>query len=567
MADYTRGHPEHEIAEPTVAREVLSETEERVEQWRKAVGVFLTPVSFAITYWAVWDSGLSPQGKMLSAILVSIAVLWITEPLPLAVTALLGAVLCVVLGVADARTVLAYYADPIVFLFIGSFMLARAMTIHRLDRRIALGFLSVKWIGARPGRILAGMGLVTAVISMWVSNTATTAMMLPIALGILGALHAVRVARGEVTGPMDARSWPYATGMMLMIAYSASIGGIGTPVGSPPNLIAIGLIRGATGYSINFFQWMALCIPLFALMATALFVLLYALHPAKKPNRGERRPTRPREAARAEPTDAGQPVLSYSTADPAGSAPDMREYLQRERAKLGGWTAGQVNTLVAFAVAVLLWVLPGVLSIPIIEQLPGAAASRDWLNARIPEAVAALIAAILLFVLPTDAARGRFTLSWDEAVKIDWGTILLFGGGLCLGTLMFKTGVAGALGDGLTKYLGGSSVWGLTAIAIALGIVLSEATSNTAASNMVIPVAIAIAQAKGMSPLPPALGACLGASYGFMLPVSTPPNAIVYGSGLVRIPSMIRAGIVFDVLGFFIIWAGLRILCPVLGLM
>jgi solute carrier family 13 (sodium-dependent dicarboxylate transporter), member 2/3/5 len=282
MADEYREITEHELAEPTVAREVLSDAEEWVERWRKAFGVFLTPVAFAVTYWAVATAGLSPQGRMLSAILAAIAVLWVTEPLPLAVTALLGAVLCVVLGVAPAKAVLAYFADPIVFLFIGSFMLARAMTIHRLDRRIALGFLSIGWIGARPGRILAGMGLVTALISMWVSNTATTAMMLPIALGILGALHAVRVSRGEASGPLNARAWPYATGMMLMIAYSASIGGIGTPVGSPPNLIAIGLIRRATGYDINFFKWMALCIPLFALMGTALFVLLYWLHPVEK---------------------------------------------------------------------------------------------------------------------------------------------------------------------------------------------------------------------------------------------------------------------------------------------
>jgi len=239
-------------------------------------------------------------------------------------------------------------------------------------------------------------------------------------------------------------------------------------------------------------------------------------------------------------------------------------YIAAERQRLGPWTAGQVNALIAFGVAIFLWVLPGVLAAPAFARLQPLA---NWLNARVPESIAALIAAILLFVLPTNLAQGEFTLTWPEAAKIDWGTILLFGGGLSLGTLMFDTGVARALGDAITSRTGASSLWALTALATAIGIFLSETTSNTAAANMVIPVAIALAQAAGVSPLPPALGACLGASFGFMLPVSTPPNAIAYGSGLVPIPRMIRAGVVFDVIGFVIILAGLRVLCPLLGLM
>ena len=468
--------------------------------------------------------------------------LWASETLPLPVTALLGAALCVVLGVAPAKTVLAPFADPIVFLFIGSFILARAMMLHGLDRRIALAFLSAPWVGGKPARMLAGVGLVTAVLSMWVSNTATTAMMLPIALGILSALHRVRVAAGMAGGPMDPRAWPFATGMMLMVAYAASIGGVGTPVGSPPNLIAIGLIRRGTGVDISFFRWMALMVPMLAAMAAALFVLLYALHPERRA-RGDRDPNR-----ESGTSDSGESGLS--------------DYVAAERERLGGWTRGQVNTLVAFAVAIVLWVLPGVLALPGFGFAQPLAA---WLNARVPESVAALVGALLLFALPTDPARRRFTLTWDEAAKIDWGTILLFGGGLSLGTLMFDTGVARALGGAITSHTGATSLWALTALCVAVGIFLSETTSNTASANMVVPVAIALAQAAGVSPLPPALGACLGASFGFMLPVSTPPNAIAYGSGLVPIPRMIRAGIVFDVLGFVIIVAGLRVLCPLLG--
>jgi sodium-dependent dicarboxylate transporter 2/3/5 len=328
--------------------------------------------------------------------------------------------------------------------------------------------------------------------------------------------------------------------MVLMVAYAASIGGIGTPVGSPPNLIGIGLIRRTTGVDISFFRWMALMVPMLAVMAAVLFVLLYALHP----ERGNSRPL--------------------------CGASGLADYIAAERHRLGGWTVGQANTLLAFAVAIVLWVLPGVLVLPSAVGMSGfswAQTLANWLNAHVPESVAALIAAILLFVLPTDVCNGEFTLTWDEAVRIDWGTILLFGGGLSLGTLMFDSGVARALGESITARTGATSLWSLTAMSVAIGIFLSETTSNTAAANMVIPVAIALAQAGHVSPLPPALGACLGASFGFMLPVSTPPNAIAYGSGLVPIPRMMRAGLVFDLLGFVIILAGLRVLCPLLGLM
>lgn len=510
----------------------LSPAEAAFERGRQLAGVVLAPAAFAIAWLTTGDLG--PEGQALSAVLAAVVALWICETLPLPVTALVGAMLCVVLGVAPARQVFGYFADPIVFLFIGSFMLARAMSVHGVDRRIALSFLSVHWISDRPARLLAGLGLVTAALSMWVSNTATTAMMLPIALGLLGALHQARAAGGAAGG----RGSPFATGLMLMVAYAASIGGIGTPVGSPPNLIGIGLIRNSTGIEISFFTWMALAVPILGVMAIVLFALLHRLHPAA-----------PRASAGASRADAELGA-------------EMRTHVERERARLGPWTRGQINTLIAFGVAVTLWVLPGVLAALGQEE----SAAGEWLRTRMPEALVALFAAVLLFVLPVRLRTGEFTLTWSDAVRIDWGTILLFGGGLALGSLMFETGVAQAVGEGLAGQLGASSLWRLTFAAIAIGIVLSETTSNTAAANMVIPVVIAIAQAADLNPVPPALGACLGASFGFMLPVSTPPNAIVYGSGLVPIPKMMRAGILFDLLGLFVIWIGLRIMCPLLGL-
>lgn len=527
------------LTRATEARETITSAEERFERWRRIAGAVLAPLALIAVYLLLAESSLTPEARKLSAILAAVALLWMTETLPLPVTGLLAAVLCVVLGVADEKTALQSFAHPLIFLFIGSFMLARAMTIHALDRRIALAFLSHPLIGGRPIRLLAGVGVVSAFLSMWISNTATTAMMLPIAVGILGALHQARVAQGSVPdAPMNARQWPFATAMMLMVAYSASIGGLGTPVGTPPNLIGIGFLREQLGVSISFVRWMMLCVPMVAAMGVALFALLYVLHPDRF--RG-----------------AKQGTL------------ELTSYLRDERTRLGSWTAGQRMTAIAFGVAILLWITPGVLDLPFLSTYASLATAKTWMTGHVPEASVALIAAILLFMLPIgrdpQTRSLRFTLTWPEAVRIDWGTVLLFGAGISLGNLMFSTGVAEALGDSLTEQLGIQSLWGLTAVSIALSIVLSEATSNTASATMMVPTVLTLAQSLGVDPIPPALGACIGASFGFMLPVSTAPNAIVYGSGLVSIPSMIRAGVLFDLLGFALIFGGLRLLYPILS--
>jgi sodium-dependent dicarboxylate transporter 2/3/5 len=538
--------------EQAAPAETITAAEERFERWRKASGWVLGPLAFVAVFFMLRSSGLTPEGRRLSAILALTGILWVTEALPLPVTALVGAALAILLGVADAKTVLSQFAHPIIFLFMGSFFLARAMEIHGLDRRVALRILAVRWIGAHPARVLAAMGAITAVISMWVSNTATTAMMVPIAMGILTALHEVRSRAGLAKpGPLDARSWPFATGMMLMIAYGASIGGIGTKVGSPPNLITMGALEKAVlpngvnaAAAISFFAWMKVMVPMLALMFVVLFVLLRVLHPDR---------VKGRSGGAAD--DGNEARLE---------AAGLLAYLRQERGRLGRWSAGEVNTLIAFAVAVTLWVLPGILQ----AVLAGNKALLDVFgkNGPLPEEVVGLAAGLLLFILPTNVREGRFTLSWPDAVRIDWGTLLLFGGGLALGELMFKTGVADALGKWAVGYAGGQGVWGLTAAMIVLGIVLSETTSNTAAATMLAPVSIAIAHGMNVSPIPAALGTCLGASYGFMLPISTAPNAIVFGTGLVPITRMMRAGILFDIIGAVVIWCGLRVLLPAMGM-
>ncbi len=497
-------------------QEVLSEAEQRFEAWRKTVGLFLGPI-IALVIYLLPLPALSVNAHRVAAILCWVVVYWMTEPVPIPITALLGPALCVVVGLATPKEAFTPFAAPVIFLFIGSFFIAQAMHVHGLDRRFALWILSLRAVGDSPYRILFVFGAITAFISMWISNTAATAMMFPIALGILGAL------KGLPSGRMRG----YRTGLMLMVAYSASVGGIGTVIGTPPNLIGVGLIEQQIGVKISFLRWMALGAPLLLVMYLVLYLLLVRLH--------------------------GPNVKKIV---------GIGEVIRLRREALGKWTIGQVNTTVAFLIAVFMWTFPGLLAL---IYGTDSVAYKSY-DAHFPEGVVALIAAGLLFI-PLNLRTWQPTLQWKDAAAIDWGTILLFGGGLALGDLMFKTGLSEAIGKGFVHSFAVDTLWGITALSILAGIIVSELASNTASATMVIPVVIAIAQSAGVSALPPALGACLGASYGFMLPVSTPPNAIVYGSGLVPITQMIRAGLIFDLLGFTIIWVGLRVLCPLLSLL
>ena len=502
----------------------LSPFEEKFESWRQKISFFLGPL-LALALLLVPLSGLNSNAHRLAAIIVWVAVWWIGEPVPIPVTAVMGAMLCVLAGVGDAKTVLAPFAEPTIFLFLGSFILARAMSVHALDRRFAYGILSMSWIGDRSWRILFAFGAITAFISMWISNTATTAMMLPIGVGIVTAMaDMLEKKTGKKIEPARLR---FATAMMLMAAYASSAGGIGTPVGTPPNLIGIAMIEKFTGLKIPFFQWMMFAVPMLLVMYGLLFLLLYFLH---KPE---------------------MPVMEGG-----------REFVRLELAKLGPWSRGQKNSLAAFLVTVGLWVVPGFLAV----FLGSSAHLTKLYGQRLPEAVAALIGASLLFILPVDWGKKQFTISWRQALAIDWGTLLLFGGGLSLGNLMFETGLAEHVGQGLLVMSGAGSMWTITFASIFIAIAASEITSNTAAANMVVPVVISLAMAAGVNPVPPALGAIFGCSWGFMLPVSTPPNAIVYGSGLVPITKMVRAGFLFDLFGGLTIWAVLRLLLPVVGL-
>jgi sodium-dependent dicarboxylate transporter 2/3/5 len=494
------------IHEATLSVEVYSPAEELFNRRRRTAGLFLGPAILVALL--VAPLPLEPPAHRLAAILAMMVVLWVTEALPLAVTALIGPLLAIVLGVAPARGAFAPFADPIMFLFIGIFMLAEAMFVHCLDRRIAYSALSSRLVGGSPSRILLAFGGVSALISMWISNTATTAMMFPIGLSLVSHLTHGR--------ERESGSREFAIAMMLICAFGASIGGIATPIGTPPNLIGIGMLNRITGADITFFRWMLFGLPIVALLFGFLLVYFYF-----RSLRGV--------------------VLDTSR---AGVIAD-------ELRRLGPLSAGQRNTLIAFGLTVTLWLFPGVLTILGMGQ---SAFARAF-NAAVPESVAAMTGAVLLFVLPLQWRARQFTLKWEEAVRIDWGIILLFGGGLAMGELAFTTGLAESMGRGITSVLPVHSEAALTILFTGVAILMSEAASNTASANMIVPIAIAVSQAAGIDPIQPALGATLGASMGFMMPISTPPNAIVYSSGHVPITAMIRHGIVLDVAGFVVIVA------------
>jgi solute carrier family 13 (sodium-dependent dicarboxylate transporter), member 2/3/5 len=497
--------------------ETISAGEARFEMWRNRAGFFLAPAVFLLIWFLPFE-GLKPEAHRLAAIMAAVIVLWLCESVPMTVTALLGAALAVILQVADARTVFAPFSDPLIFLFIGSFILARAIFVHRLDKRVAFTVLSWDFIGARPSRILFAFGAVTAFISAWISNTATTAMMFAIGLSIIAFLF----QQEKETGVKINRT--YATALMLMTSFAASIGGLMTPIGTPPNVIGIGFLRNLVGADISFFKWMMLGAPVVVVLFLFLWFYFNKLAPA-------------------------------GVKEIAGSA----EMLDREREKLGAWTRGQKSVVIAFAVTVLLWIVPGLIALFAGET----SAIYKTLNTRIPEAVGAIVGALLLFVLPGNESGTR-AITWDEAVKIDWGVILLYGGGFALGVLSFQTGLAEAVGRGLTDLLPLSGGFGLLVASVLVAIVVSETTSNTASANMVVPVVIAIAQAQGADPFVPALGATFGASLGFMLPVSTPCNAIVYGSGYVPLMKMVKYGILLDIVGAIVIITAVWTLAPFL---
>ena len=479
----------------------MTPAEARFEELRRRAGLVLAPVVFLLVFVFPFE-GLSPEQHRLAAVLALVITLWVTEALPLAVTALLGPTLAVILQVAPVRVTFAPFANPLIFLFIGSFILAQALFVHRVNERIAYTVLSWKFIGARPTRILIAYGTLAAFLSAWMSNTATAAMLVPIGASLLAFME----AEGRL--PKS-----YGTALMLMTAYGCSRGGMATPVGTPPNLIAIGMIGDLLDVRITFVEWMLIAAPVSLVLMLIVFV-----------------------------------YLNWVGRTGVKEIPGAEKIIAERRQALGPWRQGERNAIIAFGITVVLWVGPGLLALFLGREHPIA----QSVLTSVPESVAALSGAVLLFLLPISATQ-RATITWKQAAQIDWGTILLFGGGLALGTLSATTGLAQVVGEGITGLLPTNTVVPLTFAAALFTVVLSETMSNTAATNIAIPIVISIAQAAGVDPMIPAVSAGLAASVALVLPVSSPPNAVVYASGKIPIMQMIKYGLLMDVIAVILV--------------
>ena len=484
------------------------------EQIRKMTGAVLGPLC-AIILWLMPIDGLSEQAHHLLAVMSLIAIWWITEPIAIPLTSLFGPTLCVILGIVPIKDAYDQFANPMIFLFMGGFLLAKGMMVNGLDKRIAYGIMSMKWVGDSPRRIFLAIGLACILCSGWVSNTATAAMMFPISLGLLEAIREMMAENGKT---IDLKNYKYATGLMLMTAYACSIGGVMTPIGTPPNIIMIGFLQELAPQApeISFFQWMiwgTVAMILYFIIAS---VVLWRLFPAD-----------------------------------VDHIKGAKEFIQKSVDSLGEWTRAQKNTMIAFSTAFVLWVAPSVLGI----MYDVDSDVMKFYDSHFPEAIAAMIGGLMLFFLPVNVKTGEMTMTWKDGIEgIEWGTLLLFGGGLAMGSMMYDTGLSAWIGNGLKEALGDNpSEWLFVGVFCVAALIMSELTSHTASTNLMAPIAIGAALSLGFSPIPVAIGIALASSLGFMMPVSTPPNAIVYASGYVPITKMIKSGFIIDLIGIFLV--------------
>ncbi|WP_428097877.1 SLC13 family permease [Candidatus Rariloculus sp.] len=461
-----------------------------VSHRRRTVGRVLGPTVFVAMLLLPAPEGLEPAAWRVAAVAMLLAIFWLSEALPVAATALLPLALFPTLGVAPIQQAAAPYANPLVFLFLGGFVIGLAIERSNLHRRIALTVLDR--VGAREDFQIAGFIAATAALSMWVSNTATAVMMLPVALSIIPR---------DGNGNIEPAKAGFATALLLSVAYGANIGGVATLIGTPPNALLAGFMLETYDVQIGFAQWMLVGLPVSGIMLVLCwFVLTRWLY---RVNRDE--------------------------------LPGARTAIAEALGAMGSTSTAEKRVGIVFAITAFLWI------------------SRPLLTNWFPELLLsdtgiAIFGALLLFVIPSGAGKGDYLMNWPYAERLPWGVLLLFGGGLSLAAAVSDSGLA----EGIGVALGGLDAWPtimLVIVVTVLIVLLTELTSNIATSATFLPIVAALAVSVGSHPLLLSVPAVLAASFAFMLPVATPPNAIVFSSGAISIPQMVRAGIWLNVLG------------------
>jgi sodium-dependent dicarboxylate transporter 2/3/5 len=462
----------------------------------KKIGLITAPLLFLlILFLPNTITSLSPEAQKVVAVAVWMVIWWISEAVSLAVTALLPIALFPLLGVMDSKETTAPYSSPIIFLFLGGFVIALALERWNLHKRIALSI--VQLTGTNANGIILGFMLATAFLSMWISNTATTVMMMPIALSIIHLLTS--------NSKNDKNARYFTLAMLLGIAYSANIGGIATLIGTPPNVVFVGIMKENYQLDIDFFMWFKIGFPISIILLTCTYFLLVKVF---YPNH----------------------LGSFETA---------KVVLQEELDKLGKMTKGEVKVLIVFVLTALCWILRSSIN-HLFEEV------------QLTDAGIAIVATISLFIIPVDWKKDIFILEWKDTKELPWGILLLFGGGLTLAKALEKTGIIQLIGDQIAN----TSTLELSltiSLLIAVMLFMTELMSNVALTTIFIPVVAGIAISLGISPLRIAIPVTIAASCAFMLPMATPPNAIVFASGEIKVAQMAKIGIFINIIAVILL--------------
>ncbi len=473
------------------------------------IGLVLGPALFFLTLLFFKPEGLSSEGVAILASTLWIATWWITEAIPIPVTSLLPLVLFPLSGGMEVKTTASAYGDETIFLFMGGFMIALAMEKWNLHRRIALTIISA--IGTNMDRIVLGFMVATGFLSMWISNTATAMMMVPIGLAIIYQVSDALKDNPSIDTSKE--NFGFGKALMLGIAYSASLGGVATLIGTPPNTLLAGAIDTMYGIELSFAKWMLFGVPLaWSFIFIVWFYLVKFAYPSK-----------------------------------LKTLPGGRGVIDSEKKKLGKASTEEKIVLTIFTLAALSWITRTFLLSKFIDGLS--------------DGVIAMVFAIILFIIPSVNVKGDHLLDWNTAVKLPWGILLLFGGGLAIAAGFVSSELSVWIGSQLAG-LGGVHIIVVILIVATLVIFLTEITSNTATASMMYPIMASLAVALGFHPYALMIAAGVAASCAFMLPVATPPNAVVFGSGYLRIPDMVKAGFALNIIGIILVTVAIYFLLP-----
>ena len=452
---------------------------------KNIIGLILGPILFSVIMIFVDAEGLSFEAKCILASTAWMAVWWVTECVPISVTALLPIVLFPLTGGMDLSTTTAAYGHKLVFLFVGGFLIALAIEKWHLHKRLALNIIRVT--GSNKSRVILGFMLATAFLSMWISNTATSIMILPVGLAIISQLK-------DDPKTVENENEVFGKSLMIAIAYSASIGGMATLIGTPPNMVLAGVVEESYGIKLNMFDWMKFGVPLSSFLL--IICWLYLTKIAFK--------------FKNEEFSAG------------------RDEVQRQIKKLGRFSNEEIKVLIVFTLTALGWIFRG---------------SIETIFPMIDDTIIAIFFAVSLFIIPTKNQKTNTTLLvWNDTVKLPWGILILFGGGMAIASAFGKSGLALWIAD-LLQNLNDVSLFLIILIIVTSINLLTEVTSNMATTAMLLPVLVTIALAIDVHPYFLLVAATLAASCAFMLPISTPPNAVVFGSGFLKIEDMFKKGV------------------------